>query len=313
MLKLPIDEMRKVYVNTLIELAAKDRNVVVLEADLAGAIGTKRFGEIYPDQYIDCGIMEANMMGVAAGLSLTGKRPFVHTFGSFATRRAFDQLFMSLAYAGLGAVILGSDAGVTSEHNGGTHMPLEDIGLMRMLPSCIIVEASDEVMLKKLLLTAYEKGGLWYIRTSRKKLPRIYDFAETFKVGTAKVIKDGKDAAILAYGISVADAYEGAMLLEEQGIQAAVIDMFSIQPLDVQTILHYADQTGVIVTVENHEVVGGLGSATAEVLAENKKAVKFARLGIKGRYGQTGTMEYLKKEYGIDKYAVAAQVKSCLL
>jgi transketolase len=313
MLKLPVDEMRKVYVDTLIELAAKDRNVVVLEADLAGAIGTKRFAELYPDQYIDCGIMEANMMGVAAGLSLTSKRPFVHTFGSFATRRAFDQLFMSLAYAGLGAVILGSDAGVTSEHNGGTHMPLEDIGLMRMLPSCMIVEASDEVMLKKLLLASYEKGGLWYIRTSRKKLPRIYDFDETFKVGTAKVIKDGKDAAILAYGISVADAYEGAMLLENQGIQAAVIDMFSIQPLDVQTILHYADQTGVIVTVENHEVVGGLGSATAEVLAENQKRVKFARLGIKGRYGQTGTMEYLKKEYGIDKYAVAAQVKSCLL
>ncbi|MDF2614211.1 MAG: 1-deoxyxylulose-5-phosphate synthase [Clostridia bacterium] len=312
MLKPAICEMRKVYVDTLIELAKRDKNIVVLEADLAGAIGTKRFGEIYPNQYINCGIMEANMVGVAAGLSLTGKHSFIHTFSSFAARRAFDQIFMSLAYAGLDAVMLGSDAGITSEHNGGTHMSFEDIGLMRMLPNCIVTEASDEVMLKKLLLKAYEKGGLWYIRTSRKKVPRIYDLDENFEIGTAKVVKDGNDVAILAYGISVADAYEGAMLLETEGIRAAVIDMFSIQPLDFQMILHYADKTGAIVTVENHQIAGGLGSATAEVLAENKKAVKFTRLGIKGRYGQTGTIDYLKKDYGIDKYSIADQVKKLL-
>lgn len=312
MLHSPIHEMRQVYVDTLIELAEKDKDIVVLEADLSGAIGTKKFGEVYPDQYINCGIMEANMVGVAAGLALTGKRPFIHTFGSFAARRAFDQIFMSLAYAGLGAVILGSDAGVTSEHNGGTHMPFEDIGLMRMLPTFTIVEASDEVMLKSLLVMAYEKGGLWYMRTSRKKLPRIYDENESFQLGTAKVVREGKDGVIFACGISVADGYEAAMLLEQEGIQVAVIDMFSIQPLDIQIILHYADKTGLVIIVENHQISGGLGSAVAEVLAESQKAVKFARLGIKGRYGQTGTAEYLKKDYGIDPYAIAEQVKKLL-
>lgn len=304
MLKEGTCEMRNVYVDTLLELAQHDKDIVVLEADLGGSIGTNRFRDQYPEQYVNCGIMEANMIGVAAGLSLTGKRPFIHTFGSFASRRDFDQVFISLAYAGLDAVILGSDAGVTSEFNGGTHMPFEDIGLMRMIPTCNVVEASDEVMLKQLLKLAYKERGLWYIRTSRKKVPKIYESDETFKLGEGKNIKDGKDIAIMAYGISVADSYEAALSLQEQGIDAAVIDMFSIQPIDKEMVLHYLDQVKAILTVENHEIRNGLGTAVAEVIAESGKLTKFKRLGIQGRYGQTGAADYLKKEYGIDKQTI---------
>jgi len=310
MLKAGTNEMRRVYVDTLIELAKEDKNVMVLEADLAGAIGTKRFKEQFPDQFINCGIMEANMIGVAAGLSLTGKKPFIHTFGSFASRRDFDQVFISLAYAGLDAVILGSDAGVTCEFNGGTHMPLEDIGLMRMIPTCNVVEASDEIMLNGLLKLAYEKGGLWYIRTSRKVLPRLYAADESFRLGQGKVLKDGSDAAILTYGISVADAYEAAEALGSEGIDVAVIDMLSIQPIDKEMVLRYLDQTKAIVTVENHEIRNGLGTAVAEIIAESGRSIKFKRLGINGYYGQTGTLDYLKKVYQIDKETIMDTIRS---
>lgn len=305
-------EMRKVYVDTLMELAEQDRNLVALEADLSGSIGTKRFKEKFPNQYINCGIMEANMAGVAAGLSLTGKRPFLHTFGSFASRRMFDQVFLSLAYAGLSAVILGSDCGVTSEHNGGTHMPFEDIGLMRMIPNCTVVEASDEVMLRKLLLMSYEAGGLWYIRTARKVVPRLYEEDETFELGRGKILRSGEDVLILSCGISAADAYQAAEALSEQGIEAAVVDMFSISHMDQELILRYAKEVKAVVTVENHEVVNGLGTAAAEIIAENGISVKFARLGIKERFGQTGLAEYLKKDYGIDKGAIMNQVIALL-
>lgn len=306
-------EMRQVYVDTLMELAQTDKNIIVMEADLGGSIGSSRFKNQYPEQYINCGIMEANMVGVAAGLSLTGKKPFIHTFGSFASRRDFDQIFISLAYAGLDAVILGSDAGVSSEFNGGTHMPFEDIGLMRMIPTCNVVEASDELMLKQLLKLAYQKGGLWYIRTSRKKLPRIYEVAETFELGQGKVLKDGKDIAIMAYGISVADSCEAAQALQEIGIDAAIIDMFSIQPIDRDIILKYLAQTKAILTVENHQVVNGLGTAVAEVIAESGQQTKFKRLGVQGRYGQTGSANFLKKEYGIDKDTIINTAISLIL
>ncbi|WP_250228934.1 transketolase family protein [Anaeropeptidivorans aminofermentans] len=310
MLKKGNNELRKVYVDTLIELCEKDRNVVALEADLAGSIGTKRFKDHFPDNFIDCGIMEANMMGVAAGLSLTGKRPFVHTFGPFATRRVFDQVFISLAYANLSATILGSDCGVTSEFNGGTHMPFEDVALMRSIPTCNVVEATDEVMLKELLMMSYEKGGLWYIRTSRKNVPRIYADDEKFELGKAKVVREGKDAAIFAYGICVADALEAAEELKEEGIDVAVIDSFSISPFDKEMVAKYADRP--IITVENHNITNGLGSAAAEALAESGKATKFVRMGVKGRYGQTGSLDYLKKDYGIDKDSIKAEVKRIL-
>ena len=310
MLKPGIDELRKVYVDTLIELAEKDKNVVVMEADLAGSIGTNKFKEKYPEQFINCGIMEAEMIGAAAGLSLVGKRPYVHTFASFATRRVFDQVFLSLAYSGLGATILGSDAGICAEFNGGTHMPLEDVGVMRNLHNCWIGEPSDEFVMKALMNMSYEKGGLWYIRTSRKKVPQIYDENTKFEFGKAKVVKDGKDVCIIAYGICVADAIAAAEKLSESGIDAAVVDMFMINPLDKDVINKYIESCGKIITVENHSITNGLGSAVAEVIAESGKGVSFKRLGVKNRYGQTGSLDYLKKDYGFDTDSIVEAVKS---
>ena len=310
MLKPGMEELRKVYVDTLIELAAKDKNVVVMEADLAGSIGTNKFREKYPEQFINCGIMESEMIGAAAGLNLVGKRPFVHTFASFATRRVFDQVFLSLAYSDLGTTILGSDAGICAEFNGGTHMPLEDVGVMRNLHNCWIGEPSDEHVMKALINMSYEKGGLWYIRTSRKKVEQIYDENTKFEFGKSKVVKDGKDVCIIAYGICVADAINAAEKLKENGVDAAVVDMFMINPLDKDMINKYIESCGKIITVENHSITNGLGSAVAEVIAESGKAVSFKRLGINKRYGQTGSLDYLKKDYGIDADSIAKAVKS---
>jgi len=302
------NEMRKAYVDTLIELAEKDENVVVMEADLAGSIGTARFRDKFPKQFINCGIMEAQMVCAAAGLSLAGKRPFIHTFGAFAVRRAFDQIFISLAYSDLSATILGSDAGVTAEFNGGTHMPFEDMGLMRSMHNCYVAEPSDEHMMKALLNLSYEKGGLWYIRTTRKKVDQIYNENEKFEPGKAKVLKTGKDATIIATGICVADALVASEELKKKGIDAGVIDMFMINPLDKEAVLN-AIPSGRIVTVENHFVVNGLGSAVAEVIAESGKAIKFKRLGVNGKYGQTGSLDFLKKEYEIDADSIVKAVE----
>ena len=297
-------EMRKVYVDTLMELAATDKDVIAMEADLAGSIGTSKFRDAFPDQFINCGIMEAQMACAAAGLSIAGKRPFMHTFATFATRRAYDQIFISLAYSGLGATIVGSDAGISAEFNGGTHMPFEDMGIMRMMHNCIVAEPSDEHMFKALLKLSYEKGGLWYIRTTRKKVAQIYDESIIFEPGKAKVLKKGKDVMFIASGLCVAESLEACDELSKKGVDAGVIDMFMLNPLDNSAIIDAIDLGAKIITVENHFVNNGLGSAVAEVIAEHGKAVKFQRLGVKDKYGQTGSLDFLKKEYGIDKDSI---------
>jgi len=312
MLKEGRDELRKVYVDTLIELAEKDKSVVALEADLASSIGTGKFKDKFPKQFINCGIMEAQMIGAAAGLSLAGKRPFLHTFACFATRRTFDQIFISLGYSNLQATILGSDPGVAAENNGGTHMPFEDIALMRSIPNCVVAEPSDEFMMKALLKMSYEKGGLWYIRATRKKVAQIYNENETFDYGKAKVVKDGKDVCIITAGLPMADAVAAADTLKEKGIDAAVVDMFMINPLDREVIAGYINSCGAIITVENHFIVNGLGSAVSEVIAESGKGVKFKRLGVNNKYGQTGTLDFLKKEYEIDSDSIVKAVEDML-
>jgi len=305
------NEMRKVYVDTLMELAAADKNVIAMEADLAGSIGTSKFRDAFPEQFINCGIMEAQMACAAAGLSIAGKRPFMHTFATFATRRAYDQIFISLAYSGLGATIVGSDAGISAEFNGGTHMPFEDMGIMRMMHNCYVAEPSDEHMFKALLKLSYEKGGLWYIRTTRKKVAQIYDENTVFEPGKAKVLKQGKDVMFVASGICVAESLEACAELEKKGVDAGVIDMFMLNPLDNNAIIDAIDAGAAIITVENHFINNGLGSAVAEVIAEHGKAIKFKRLGVKDKYGQTGSLDFLKKEYGIDKDSiVAAAIKA---
>lgn len=304
-------EMREAYARTLIELAQANPEVVVLEADLMSAISTQIFKSSCPNQFINCGIMEANMMGVAAGLSLTGKIPFLHTFASFATRRAFDQLFISGAYAKLNLKILGSDAGVTSEHNGGTHMPFEDVGLVRMIPHATVMEMSDATMLSSILRQVERLYGIHYIRTIRKKAVRIYDQAETFEIGKGKVLRNGSDVTLIATGIMVAEALRAADQLARDGIDAAVIDMFTIKPIDREQLVAFAERTGAIVTAENHNRINGLGSAVAEVLSECRPT-PMERVGVDERFGQVGTTDYLKQVYGLTCKDMAEKAKKLL-
>ncbi|KGM44563.1 transketolase family protein [Neobacillus niacini] len=304
-------EMRQMYARTLVELAQANPDVIALEADLMSAIATNKIVKDIPNQIINTGIMEANMMGVAAGLSLTGKIPYVHTFGQFATRRTFDQLFVSGSYAKTNIKILGSDAGVTAEHNGGTHMAFEDLGLVRLLPQAKVYEVSDSTMLRYLLRKIEKEFGIHYIRTIRKNAVKLYDENEVFEEGKGKVLREGSDVTIIASGIMVAESLKAADLLLEEGIEASVIDMFSIKPIDKDLIVKYAKKTGAIVTAENHNVIGGLGSAVAEVLSEHCPT-KMRRIGVKEQFGQVGKLEYLKEFYKLTPKDIVAAVKEIL-
>ncbi len=301
-------EMRQMYAQTLVELAKGNPDVIALEADLMSAISTNKIVKEIPTQIINSGIMEANMMGVAAGLSLTGKIPYVHTFGQFATRRTFDQLFVSGSYAKTNIKILGSDAGVTAEHNGGTHMAFEDLGLVRLLPQATVYEVSDSTMLRYLLKKIEKEYGIHYIRTIRKNAVKLYDENEVFEDGKGKVLREGGDVTIIASGIMVAESLKAADLLYEEGIEATVIDMFSIKPIDKDLIVKYAGKTGAVVTAENHNVIGGLGSAVAEVLSEHCPT-KMRRIGVKEQFGQVGKLEYLKEFYQLTPKDIAGAAK----
>ncbi len=306
--KLENMEMRQMYANTLLELAKANPNVVALEADLMSAISTNKIIKEIPDQLINCGIMEANMIGVASGLSLTGKIPFVHTFGQFATRRAFDQLFISGAYAKTNIKILGSDAGVSAEHNGGTHMAFEDLGLVRLIPNAKVYEVSDSTMLGYLLRKIEKEYGIHYIRTIRKNSVKLYDEREVFETGKGKVLREGGDVTIIASGIMVAESLKAADLLKEQGVEATVIDMFSIKPIDKELIVKYATKTKAVVTAENHNVIGGLGSAVAEVLSEHCPT-RMRRIGVKEQFGQVGKMDYLMEFYKLTARDIAKEAR----
>lgn len=301
-------EMRQVYANTILELAQKNPNVMALEADLMSAIATNKISSQIPKQLINCGIMEANMMGVAAGLSLTGKIPYVHTFAQFATRRAFDQLFVSGAYAQLNIKILGSDSGITAEHNGGTHMAFEDLGLVRLIPDAHVYEVSDAAMLGYLLRKVEKEYGIHYIRTIRKNAVKIYDENEVFEEEKGKVLREGGDVTLIASGIMVAESLRAADLLQEMKINATVIDMYSIKPIDKNLIVRYAEKTKAVVTAENHNIIGGLGSAVAEVLSEYCPT-RMRRIGVKEQFGQVGKAEYLKEFYKLTAKDIVAAVK----
>lgn len=299
-------EMRVVYANTLVELAKKENKLVALEADLSSSMKTDSIKDQLKDRLVNVGIMEAEMIGTAAGLSVAGFKPFVHTFANFASRRVYDQVFVSLAYAQLNAVIVGSDAGVTAEANGGTHMPFEDLALMRIIPKNTVYEVSDSTMFKALLLKSYDSKGLTYIRTIRKAADKLYEEGENFEDG-AKVLRKGNDISILASGIMVSEALIAAEALAQEGIEAKVVDVYRIKPINQEAVIDAAS-TGAVITAENHNIIGGLGSAVAEVLAENKPTLQ-ARIGINEKFGQVGTTEWLKKDYGISAEHIVEKAK----
>lgn len=302
---------KAVFGATIKKMIQEDSNVVYLDADLMNSIGTGNFEVEFPNQVVECGIQEQNMIGVAAGMSAVGKKPFAHTFGSFAGRRVFDQAFMSVGYAKNNVRIIGSDSGINAAYNGGTHMPFEDICLYRAIPESTVIDITDSTMLANLLPTLKDRPGLTYIRICRKTCIAIYSEDSTFEIGKANVLRDGKDVTIIAEGLMVSKSLAAAEELEKEGISAAVIDMYTIKPLDKETVLAYAKSTGAIVTAENGNVVGGLGAAVASYLS-GVHPIPIKMVGIQDRFGQVGTVDFLAEQYGLTKENLITTVKETL-
>ncbi len=304
-------EMRTVFAEVMEEIAEEDERVIYLDCDLMNSIGMAKYWKDHPDKAINCGIQEANMIGAAAGMSATGLIPFTHTFGPFATRRVMDQVFVSAAYAKLNVKMIGSDPGITATLNGGTHMPLEDMGMMRCVPGITIVEPTDSIMLADVMRKAKDTYGVFYIRLSRKKADKVFKDGSTFEIGKAAKIRDGKDATIIATGICVAEAVKAAEMLETEGISAAVLNMFTLKPIDKDAVIEAAKTTGAVVTAENHNIINGLGSAVAEVIAENVYC-PLERVGAKDRFGEVGDMDYLKKALEMTAEDIAGAVRKAI-
>lgn len=304
-------EMRQAYCSALIEEAKRNPKLIVIDADVSHSVGTGKFYEAFPDRAINCGIMEAHAIGLSAGMSATGLVPFFHAFGVFATRRVFDQIFISCAYQNLNVKIIGADPGVTAQTNGGTHMPFEDLGLMRLIPNATIVEPADSTMYASVVHAMADSYGVFYLRTSRRKTVKIYKDGTGFQVGKAMRLYDGKDVCIIACGIMVYEAIRARDILKKEGINAAVIDMHTIKPLDQDAVLEAASTCGAIVTAENHNKVGGLGSAVCEFLAE-KYPVPVERVGVDESFGEVGTQQYLQQRFGLTGEEIARKAKICI-
>jgi transketolase len=302
-------EMRQVYAATVLELMNENENIVALDADLVSCIGTGGISGVYPERLINCGIQEANMMGVAAGLSSVGKIPYVHTFAPFASRRSFDQVFLSIGYSRQNVRIIGSDPGVTAAYNGGTHMPFEDLALMRVIPEMTVIDPCDSVQMSDLIRrTACLYGG-FYIRMLRKNPMRIYAQGSRFEIGKAVPLREGRDVTIIAQGaLMVPEALRAADALAAKGIAARVLDMFTLKPIDKEAVIRAAAETGAIVTAENHNVINGLFSAVAEVAVQNRP-VPMGRVGVEDRFGQVGDVGFLQREYGLTAEHIVAEVE----
>ena len=303
--------MRDAYCDALIALAQKDDRIVAVEVDVANSMGTNRFAAEFPARSISCGIQEANALSMASGLSLMGFIPFFHTFGIFATRRVFDQAFLSCGYAKAGVKIIGGDAGVTASANGGTHMPLEDMALMRSIPDAIVIEPADTVTTRALMPQIAQTDVVCYLRSCRKQIMRIYDDSAQFKIGKANILREGTDASIFACGIMVHEALTAAEMLEKEGVSVRVVDFFTIKPLDNECVHESAAKTGAIVTAENHSVTGALGSAVAEYLSEHIPT-PLERIGVRDSYGEVGDIPYLMKRFNLTADDIAGAVSKTI-
>ena len=303
-------ELRKVCTNKFEEYLTKDEKVVVLDADLMGSLGSGSLVEKYKGRVINVGIMEAQEISCAAGLSRVGLKPFVHTFTAFASRRCLDQIFISSLYQNNPITVIASDAGIQAVHNGGTHMSFEDMGLIRGLVNSVVIEPTDSNVLKSVLDEVYSKQDKFYwIRLTRKNVFKIYEEGSKFEIGKANVLQLGSDVCIIAIGMMVHEARIAAKKLEEEGISVTVIDMFTLKPIDREAIVKHSKGKKLVVSAENHSITNGLGSAVAEVLAEECQT-KLVRVGVKERFGQVGTLEFLQEEYGLRAEDIYQAVKN---
>ena len=303
---------RESYGNALAELGAQYKDLVVLDADLAGATKTGVFKKAFPDRHIDCGIAEGNMMTVAAGLAAAGKVPFASTFAMFAAGRAFEQVRNSIGYPHLNVKIGATHAGISVGEDGASHQCNEDIALMRTIPGMTVINPADDVEAKAAVKAAIEHEGPVYLRFGRLAVPVINDPASyRFELGKGITMREGKDVTIIATGLEVSESLEAAKLLEADGISAEVINIHTIKPLDTELVVAAAKKTGKVVTVEEHSIIGGLGGAVAEVLAE-QAPTKMLRIGVNDTFGESGPAKALIEKYGLDAKSIYEKVKGWL-
>ena len=301
---------RASYGNALLELGKLHDDVVVLDADLAGATQTAVFMKEFPERHIDCGIAEGNMMGVAAGLATTGKVPFASTFAMFAAGRAFEQVRNSIGYPHLNVKIGATHAGISVGEDGATHQCNEDIALMRTIPGMVVISPADDIEAKAAVAAAYEYVGPVYMRFGRLAVPVINDNPDyKFELGKGIVLREGKDVTIIATGLPVANCLEAAEKLAADGIDAKVINIHTIKPIDEELIVAAAKETGKVVTVEEHSVIGGLGSAVCDVLSA-QAPTKTLKIGINDVFGESGPAVELVKKYGLDADSIYEKVKA---
>lgn len=300
---------RESYGNALAEFGAEYPDLVVLDADLAGATKTGVFKKAFPDRHIDCGIAESNMMGVAAGLAAAGKIPFASTFAMFAAGRAFEQVRNSVGYPHLNVKIGATHAGISVGEDGASHQCNEDLALMRTIPGMVVINPADDVEAKAAVKAALDYEGPVYLRFGRLAVPVINDPASyKFELGKGILMREGKDVTIIATGLEVSESLEAAKMLEADGISAEVINIHTIKPLDAELVTASAKKTGKVVTVEEHSVIGGLGGAVAEVLTE-QAPTKMLRIGVNDTFGESGPAKALIEKYGLDAKSIYAKVK----
>ena len=299
---------RESFGKALVELGKENENVVVLTADLAGATKTSLFEKEFPDRFINVGIAEQNMIGISAGLATTGKIPFASTCAMFAAGRAYDQIRNSVAYPKLNVKICGTHAGVTVGEDGATHQMLEDLSLMRSIPNMTVLCTSDDVQTKWAIKEMAKIDGPVYIRLARVATPVIYDENQKFEIGKMVQIGDGTDATVFATGVEVAEALKAKEELEKENINIRVVDVHTIKPIDKEMIIKCAKETKKIITIEDHSIIGGLGTAICEVLSE-ECPTKVVRMGMQDRFGKSGKAEQLLKYFKLDSEAIIEEIK----
>jgi len=297
--------------NALVELGKANKDIVVLSADLAGSTKTDDFAKAFPERFFNMGIAEANMMNTAAGLAVSGKIPFATTFAIFASGRAWEQIRNTIAYGTLNVKIVATHGGISVGPDGASHQGIEDIALMRLIPGMTVLVPADAVETPKALFAASEYKGPVYIRLARLKIPVITQLTDSFIIGKSNVLKEGTAVTIIACGVMVAVALNAAEALAKENIKATVINAYSIKPLDTEKIISYAKKTKAIVTVEEHLAIGGLGSAVADVLAQNHPT-PLEMVAIKDRFGQSGEPDELLKEYHLTSEDVVLAAKKVI-
>ena len=298
---------------TLNELMGQDKSIVYVDCDLMGCINTKQLVKNYPDRAFEAGIAEGNAAGVAAGLAATGKKVFFHSFGTFSSRRCYDQIYMSAAYAGLSVRVLGSDAGVTAAFNGGTHMPLEDAAMYLSIPTATVIDPADYDQLASVTRGLVNVEGVSFTRFVRKDVIQVYGEGSEFEIGKGVVLHESAEdkATIITSGIMVDESLKAYEALQAEGIHVRVIDMFTWKPLDEELVLKAAKETGAIVTAENHNTCCGLGSVVANCLAKNCPTVQ-EFVGVQDEFGQVGPQDFLMDTYGLRAANIVEAVKKAI-